>query len=580
MSDALVSRLAGMNPLVVLRDRIWLSLAKHRSLAGHPRIALRLSRLLPGYQFDEGVAFGVDGAPADIVERRRASFRALSERLAGRSPKTQAHAERLRHTVSDAAFVDAHRVPFPFRDLVRARFPGGVVLEESRGAEVKDLDGQWSYDLTGAYGVNLFGADFYRGCVDRATARARSLSLALGPYHPIVADNADRLLSISGMDEVSFHMSGTEAVMQAVRLARHHTRRRHAVRFCGAYHGWSDGLQAGPGNPLAARDLLTLEEMSDRTLRVLRTRRDIACVLVNPLQALSPNGPPPSDATLVSNGRKASLDREAYSRWLADLREVCTSRGIALILDEVFLGFRLAPGGAQEYFGVRADLVTYGKTLGGGLPVGVVCGKAHWMRRFRDDAPGDLVFARGTFNAHPYVMAAMNEFLHALDTEEIRATYEGLDARWSGRAERLNARLAAERLPLSVANLVSVWTTLYAQPGRYHLMLQFYLRDMGLLPSWIGSGRFIFTHTLSEAEFDEIADRFVRAARAMRDDGWWWTSPELTSQSIQRSLRRELLGAFFGRSPVTPAPTGARPPLGLPEVSPEVSEDLPGARVR
>jgi glutamate-1-semialdehyde 2,1-aminomutase len=551
--------LSGLHIARLLRDRLWLSLAKHRSLTGHPRIALRLSRLLPGYQLDEDVAFGVDGAPPDVVRRRREGFRALAERQAERTPRTRAEADRLRQTVSDAAFVDANRVPFPFRDLVRERFPGGVVLDRSEGGRVRDLDGNWSYDLTGAYGVNLFGAEFYRGCIERANEVARDLSLSLGPYHPIVADNAERLCQLSGMDEVSFHMSGTEAVMQAVRMARFHTRRRYAVRFCGAYHGWSDGLQAGPGNPLPARDLLTLEEMSERTLRVLRTRRDIACVLVNPLQALSPNAPPPSDATLVTNVRRASFDREAYARWLGALREVCSARGIALVMDEVFLGFRLARGGAQEYFGVRADLVTYGKTLGGGLPVGVVCGKARWMKRFRDDAPADLVFARGTFNAHPYVMAAMNEFLRALDSDEIRATYSDLDARWAARARRLNSALEAEELPVSIAGLVSVWTTLYSRPGRFHWMLQFYLRDAGLLPSWIGSGRYIFSHSLSDEDFEEITARFVKAARAMEEDGWWWSSPELTGAAVQRSLRREILAAFFGRrSESRPTPLDGR----------------------
>ena len=85
-----------------------------------------------------------------------------------------------------------------------------------------------------------------------------------------------------------------------------------------------------------------------------------------------------------------------------------------LIFDEVFVGFRLALGGAQEYFGVRADLVTYGKTLGGGLPIGVVCGRRELMKRYRDDRPADVCFARGTFNSHPYVMGAMHEFLQPL----------------------------------------------------------------------------------------------------------------------------------------------------------------------
>jgi len=99
------------------------------------------------------------------------------------------------------------------------------------------------------------------------------------------------------------------------------------------------------------------------------------------LQALHPNQAAPGDSTLVDGSRKAHFDYDAYRAWLAQLREVCTEKGIVLIFDEVFLGFRLAKGGAQEFFNIQADMVTYGKTLGGGLPVGVICGKAELMRR-------------------------------------------------------------------------------------------------------------------------------------------------------------------------------------------------------
>src|SRR5262249_9740330 len=158
------------------------------------------------------------------------------------------------------------------------------------------------------------------------------------------------------------------------------------------------------------------------------------------------------------SSRTARFDRDAYTRWLAQLREVCTERGIVLIFDEGFLGFRLARGGAQEFFGVRADLVTYGKTLGGGLPVGVLCGKHEYMKRYRAARPADFCYARGTFNSHPYVLGAMHEFLRRLHEPAIRATYDGLEARWNTRAARLNARLEAANLPVRVANLVSVWT--------------------------------------------------------------------------------------------------------------------------
>ena len=216
--------------------------------------------------------------------------------------------------------------------------------------------------------------------------------------------------------------------MQAVRLARYHTRRKYLVRFTGAYHGWWEDVQPGPGNPLPPRETYTLQEMNERTLQVLRQRRDIACVLVNPLQALHPNRAAPGDSPLMDGSRRAAYDKAAYTAWLQQLRAVCSERGIVLIFDEVFLGFRLAPGGAQQYFGVQADMVTYGKTLGGGLPVGVVCGRRELMKRFREDRPADLCFARGTFNAHPYVMGAMGAFLDRLQTPAIQASYEHIDA--------------------------------------------------------------------------------------------------------------------------------------------------------
>ena len=156
-------------------------------------------------------------------------------------------------------------------------------MESSAGVTVTDPDGNVFYDLTGSYGVNIFGNDFYKDCIAKAQTRAHALGPVLGSYHPVITDNVTRLCEISGLDEVSFHMSGTEAVMQAVRLARYHTRRTHLVRFAGAYHGWWGDVQPGVGNPISPHETYTLAEMSERTLHVLRTRRDIACVLVNPL---------------------------------------------------------------------------------------------------------------------------------------------------------------------------------------------------------------------------------------------------------------------------------------------------------
>ncbi len=529
-----------------LYRRLQLSKAKHPSLRGHAKMSRRVARLLPFFAWTDAEAFCADGAPAEVERRRKAAFERLGTALRARAPRSLALSAALEDDISDVRFTNAYRVPFQFRELVRPALPVGCIATASEGPRVQDLDGNWAYDLTGAYGVNVFGYDLYRDCIDEAVAQARALGPVLGPYHPVIADNVARLKAISGLDEVSFHMSGTEAVMQAVRLARYHTGRKRLVRFCGAYHGWWDGVQPGIGSARVAHDVYTLKEMDDDTLRVLRTRTDIACVLVNPLQALNPNGNAPSDGTLVASTRQAAYDPEAYGAWLKRLRQVCSARGIVLILDEVFLGFRVAHRGVQAYFGVQADLVTYGKSLGGGLPVGVVCGRKDLMRRYRDERPADVCFARGTFNSHPYVMTAMNAFLKRLDDPTLQATYDGLDARWNGRVEALNRRLEDAGAPVRFANMLSVWTTLYTQPSAYNWMFQYYLRAEGLLLPWIGTGRFIFSHDYTDADMQAVGDRIVAAAVAMKDDGWWWQGEDLTNRSIQRRVLRRLLKARVG----------------------------------
>ncbi|MCJ2137061.1 aminotransferase class III-fold pyridoxal phosphate-dependent enzyme [Methylobacterium sp. J-026] len=531
-------------------QRLELSRAKHRSLTGHARMARRVAGLIPSYAYSERAFFRSDDPDEAVALRREAAFARLSALFQARYARTRAETEAMRDGLSDLQFTGLYRVPFQYARHVRAHLGTGALAAAAEGVTVTDLDGNVAYDLAGSYGVNLFGVDFYRACLEEGSARVSALGPVLGPLHPVVAGNVARLKALSGLDEVSFHMSGTEAVMQAVRLARYHTGRRRIVRLCGAYHGWWGEVQPGIGNPVPTRDTLTLADMSERTLRVLSRRKDVACVLVNPLQAMHPNAGAPADSALVDSGRKAAVDRAAYTRWLHALRAVCSARGIVLILDEVFLGFRLARGGAQEYFGLRADMVTYGKTLGGGLPVGVLCGRADLMRRYRDDRPVDICFARGTFNAHPYVMGAMSAFLDRLDTPEVAALYASLDATWDGRAARLNALLERAGLPVRVANMSTVWMVLYTKPSRYNWMLQFYLRAEGLALSWVGTGRLIFSLAYDDVAFEAVATRFVAAAEAMRADGWWDAAAP-SNKAIRRAILREVaavrLGAFGAR---------------------------------
>jgi len=545
LSTAAVAGTAAIFPKV--KARLALSRAKHRSLTGHSKMSRMVARMVPFYEFDIDDFFRSDDAPADVAAQRQEGFfrlaRLYGERYAKGRQMTAEAAER----ISDLQFTETYRVPFQYSRLVREHLGTSAFVQSSAGVTITDVDGNVSYDLTGSYGVNIFGNDFYKECIEGAEKRAHALGPVLGPYHPVITDNVKRLCEISGLDEVSFHMSGTEAVMQAVRLARYHTSRSHLVRFAGSYHGWWGDVQPGVGNPVSPHETYTLAEMSERTLHVLKTRRDIACVLVNPLQALHPNSNAPGDSALVDSSRTTSFDRAAYGEWLKTLRQVCDQRGIVLIFDEVFVGFRLAVGGAQEYFGVRADMVTYGKSLAGGLPVGVVCGRKELMRRFRDDAPADVCFARGTFNSHPYVMTAMDEFLSRLASPNFRAVYHGLDESWNGRAAQLNARLATQHLPVRVSNLSSIWTVHYTTPSRYNWMLQYYLRAEGLALSWVGTGRLIFSLNYTDADFTEVADRFVAAADKMKQDGWWWHDASLTNKNIRRRILKEMIGRKFSR---------------------------------
>lgn len=536
--------------------RLELSRAKHPSLQGHSKLARRVARLVPFYEFSGSALFDCDGAPESVAARRREAFHNLSARLGGEQDQSNSLTAELEQHLSDTQFINSYRVPFQFRTAVREHLTPGMVADASSGTRIRDLDGEWHYDLSGSYGVNLFGYDFYKSCMDEGIERVRDLGPVLGVYHPLVLDNVTRIKAISGLDEVSFHMSGTEAVMQAARLARYHTGRSHLVRFCGAYHGWWDGVQPGIGTQRAVNDVYTLKDMDQQSLRVLRTRNDIACVLVSPFQALHPNSGAPGDATLVNSSRHCEFEADRYGDWLRRLREVCTQRGIVLIFDEVFSGFRIAYGGAQEYFGVQADMVTYGKTLGGGLPVGVLCGRHHLMKRFREDKPTDVCFARGTFNAHPYVMAAMNVFLERIQDPSIRYGYRDMRATWDRRARQLNQSLESLQLPVRVVNLASIWSVIYTRPSRYNWMFQFYLRAEGLHLSWTGTGRLIFSHNYTEEDFEAVQQRFVAAAGAMEADGWWWNDGSLTNKRISKQILREMLSCWLpGRGKaVSPAP--------------------------
>src|SRR5499426_1109154 len=516
--------------------KLIIALLTWRAMALAPALSRRLSKWVKSYDYTDEEFLRADGAGEPWIELRHKAIDRLAMFFQTHYARSMAWGNAIRESFSDLRFTDANRVPFPFMRVMREKFNLCSVVTASKGPRLHDIDGHWSLDVGGSYGVNVAGFERYKEWMRKGWERVQDVGPVLGPLHPLVADNIALLKSVSQMDEVSFHMSGTEAVMAAVRLARFNTRRKLIVCFSGAYHGWWDGVQPGLGSERSLDDCLTLKDLHPAALTVIRRRaKEIAGVLVNPVQAFHPNSPPPSDAILLTSGVRRTQDSTSeYAQWLRQLREVCSACGIALIFDEVYTGFRLAPGGAQTYFGVQADMVVYGKSVAGGMPIGVVCGRKALMRRFDADRPLRIAYVIGTFSAHPVVMGAMNEFLRWVTAPSTVEQYEEMNercARWAGETNR---ELAEAGLPIRVVHLATVWTVLFTEPGRYNWLLQYYLRAQGVTLSWVGTGRCLGTMDFTDKDYEALRLKLLDAAGRMHGDGWWLGAEHPRREKVMR----------------------------------------------
>jgi hypothetical protein len=222
--------------------------------------------------YSEEEFFRADGAEGPWPEVRKKALDRLAVLLQAQYAKSIAWGLGVRDSLSDLRFTDANRMPFPFVRLMRQKFDLCSVVTASDGPKLRDLDDHWTLDVSGSYGVNVAGYERYKAWMQQGWERVKALGPVLGPLHPLVADNIAWLKSISNTDEVSFHMSGTEAVMAAVRLARFNTRRQLIVCFAGSYHGWWDGVQPGLGSERDLSDCLTLKDMHPAALDVIRWR--------------------------------------------------------------------------------------------------------------------------------------------------------------------------------------------------------------------------------------------------------------------------------------------------------------------
>lgn len=291
-----------------------------------------------------------------------------------------------------------------------------LIVEKAKGPYLYDIDGNKYLDLAMGFGVHLFGhsPDFLNDAIRKQMEKG----ISLGPLFPEAAEVSQLIHDLTGVQRSAFFNSGTEAVMVAIRLAKAATQKSKIVIFAGSYHGTFDSLLALKTDPITKQaldhipgiskniisDTLILKYGSQESLEhILKHKDEIAAVLVEPVQSRNPELQP--------------------KEFLQDLRKICTDYNIALVFDEIVTGFRISNGGAMAHFGVSPDLVTFGKALGGGMPLGVVSGKEKFMNfidgglwNFKDESipSNKMTFVAGTFCHHPASMAAAKEVLNQL----------------------------------------------------------------------------------------------------------------------------------------------------------------------
>jgi len=552
--EANVKGIFALAALGLLIYRIYLTLLTLRAATPTPLVFPVVSHIMPRWSFSDHDFFRTDNPPEHIAQKREQAFKALHAKWGEKFPKSIKESSYLADKFSDLRFSSGNRVFIPFQKKLEEWCDPCTVVERVDRTDLIDVDGHRLTDVSGSYGVNVCGYERYKKFIDEGWKLTKDVGCVLGPLHPLIRENIDILRKISNKQEVSFHMSGSEAVMAATRLVRFNSRKKFIVLFGGAYHGWWDGVQSLAGNERVPGDVLTLKDMSPASMDVIKARaHEIAAVVINPLQAFHPNAPPPSDLVLASNTRGCSDSTLEYKRWLEQMRETCTEYGVILVFDEVYTGFRLAPGGAQEYFGVNADMVVYGKSLGGGVPNGIVCGPRHLMARSDPVKPLRVAYIVGTFSAHPLLVGAMNQFLKWVSSPDAHKDYDRLRSDVAGWVPDVNKRLEEEfpqsSAPLAIVAYASVWTMLYKRPGRYHWMLQYYLKDEGMNLSWVGTGRLSFSLDFHREDLNQLTEKIVKACHRMEDDGWWWVEEkkEPSKLAIQLNLVSEIVRALSKR---------------------------------
>ncbi|PSB17683.1 beta-ketoacyl synthase [Phormidesmis priestleyi ULC007] len=378
-----------------------------------------------------------------------------------------------------------------------------IIGERAQGCKFWDVDGNEYVDITMGFGVLLFGHNppFITASIEQQIKHG----IQIGPQSNLAGEVAQLICELTGMERAAFCNTGTEAVMLALRLARTVTGRNKIALFANSYHGHFDGVLATASNagintagintvpmvpgvsPQAVKDVLVLDYDNPRSLDILQAHaHELAAVLVEPVQS-----------------RRPDLQPKAF---LQQLRQLTQSTGIALIFDEVLTGFRIHPGGAQAWFGVAADITIYGKIVGGGMPIGVVAGKALYMNaidggvwQYGDASypQAEKTFFAGTFNKNHITMNAARAVLQQLKQQGDRLTQQ-LNQRTSQFAETLNTYFKTENVPIRIIHFGSLFRFSFSG----NLDLLFYHLLFNGVYIWEGRNCFLSTaHTDADIEY-------------------------------------------------------------------------------
>jgi amino acid adenylation domain-containing protein len=431
-----------------------------------------------------------------------------NERTPGSKSSTQAN----RDVLADPRAANGFRAEW--KEIV---YP--VVCPRAKGSRIWDVDGNEYIDLVNGYGQTAFGhsPDF----VVKAVAAQMEDGFPIGPQSPLAGEVAQMISDMTGNERITFCNTGSEAVMAALRLSRTVTGREKLVVFAGAYHGQFDevlikGVKAGlppkalpiaPGIPSkSVGNMIVLPYGTPESLEWIRDNaEDLAAVLVEPVQSRYPNFRP--------------------KEFLKEIRSITEASETALVFDEVVTGFRVHPGGMQELFGIRADLATYGKVIGGGMPVGILGGKKHFMDaldggkwQYGDDSEPEVAptFFAGTFVRHPLVLAAVRSVLLHLK-EKGPELQTQLSARTGELVEKLNADLARRGLSTRVETFSSWFFVNFADEDHLGSLFYAYMRLLGIHISE-GFPCFLTTEH-SEADCARIEQAFAQSLDALQSAG-------------------------------------------------------------